>query len=220
MIAGGADPLTRYAFAGFGRLFAMAPEKCQPFDKNRKGMMLGEGSAILVLETLDSAIKRNGHIYAEILGYGLSCDANHMTVPKVDGIVKVIEKAIKNSGIKKEDVDYISAHGTGTLANDKTECEAVKRVFGGIIEKISMSSIKSMLGHTMGAASAIEALTCCLAIKNQIMPPTVNYEMPDLECDIDCIPNKAKKKNINVALNNSFAFGGNNACLVLRKYEK
>lgn len=219
MIAGGSDPLTRYAFAGFGRLFAMAPEKCQPFDKNRKGMIVGEGAGVLLLETLESAKKRNTNIYAEILGYGLSCDAHHMTAPRVEGIIKVMEKAIRNSGIRKEDVDYISAHGTGTPANDKTECEAINKVFGSVVKDISVSSIKSMLGHTMGAASAIEAIACCLAIKKSVLPPTINYETPDSECNIDCVPNTARKKDVKIALNNSFAFGGNNACLVLRKYE-
>lgn len=218
MIAGGSDPLTRYAFAGFGRLFAMAPEKCQPFDKNRKGILIGEGAGALVLETLESAQKRAANIYAEILGYGLSCDAYHMTAPSVEGIIRVLEKAIKNSGIRKEDVDYISAHGTGTPANDKAESEAVKRVFGELSKKLCMSSIKSMLGHTMGAASAIEAIACCLAIKDGVVPPTINYETPDPDCGIDCVPNKASKKTVNIALNNSFAFGGNNACVVFGKF--
>ena len=217
MIAGGSDPLTRYAFAGFGRMFAMAPDKCQPFDKNRKGMMIGEGAGVLALEDLESAKKRGANIYCEILGYGLSCDAHHMTAPKVDGIVSVMEKAIKNIGIKKEDVDYICAHGTGTPMNDKTESAAINMVFGDIAKKVSVSSIKSMLGHTMGAASAIEAVACCLAIRDSIIPPTINFETPDPECDIDCVPNVAKKKALNVVLNNSFAFGGNNACVVLRK---
>lgn len=218
VIAGGADPLTRYAFAGFGRLFAMAPDKCQPFDKNRKGMMVGEGASLMILETLESAKKRKANIYAEITGYGLSCDANHMTTPHVEGVIKVMERAIKNSSIRKENVGYISAHGTGTPANDKTECHAIKTVFGDLAKKLCISSIKSMLGHTMGAASAIEAATCCLAVKNNIIPPTINHETPDPECDIDCVPNKAKEKEIRIALNNSFAFGGNNACLVIEKY--
>ncbi len=216
MIAGGADPFSRITFTGFNRLFAMAPEKCQPFDKNRKGMMLGEGAGILILEELELAKKRNTPIYTEILGYGLSCDANHMTAPRLEGIIKVMEKAIKNSGIKKEEVNYISAHGTGTLSNDKIECEAIKKIFGDGMKKICISSIKSMLGHTMGAASAIEAISCCLAIRNSVIPPTINHEITDLECDIDCVPNKSQKKKIRIALNNSFAFGGNNACLVFK----
>ena len=217
MLAGGADPFSRIEFTGFNRLFAVAPDKCQPFDKNRKGMMVGEGAGVVFLESLDTAVKRKANIYAEILGYALSCDAHHMTAPSADGIVRVIDKAIKNSGIGTDDVDYISAHGTGTPANDKAECSAVKKVFGDRYKEIPMSSIKSMLGHTMGAASAIEAIACCLAIKEGIIPPTINYETADPECDIDCVPNKARKKAIKTALNNSLAFGGNNACLVMGK---
>lgn len=213
MIAGGSDPFSRITFTGFNRLFAMAPEKCQPFDKNRKGMMVGEGAGVLVLEEMESAKKRNADIYCEVLGYGLSCDAHHMTAPSVDGIVQVMERALKNSSVKKEDVDYICAHGTGTPANDKAECDAIKKVFGNS-KKISISSIKSMLGHTMGAASAIEAIACCLAIKEGVVPPTINYETPDPDCDVDCVPNVARKKRVNVVLNNSLAFGGNNACVV------
>lgn len=216
MIAGGADPIARTNFAGFNRLVAMAPEKCQPFDLNRKGMMVGEGGAIIVLEELEHAKARGADIYCEVLGYGLSCDAYNMTIPSPEGIVQVMERAIKNSGVDKTQVDYICAHGTGTSANDKAECAAIKVVFGAHSDSISVSSIKSILGHTMGAASAIEAVACCLAIKEGVLPPTINFETPDPECDLDCIPNSAKEKEIDVLLNNSFAFGGNNACLVLK----
>ena len=219
LLAGGADPLSRLAFTGFNRLFAMAPDKCQPFDKNRKGMILGEGGAIILVEGLEHARKRRAKIYAEILGYGLSCDAHNMTIPSQKGVTKVIEKAVKNSGIEKKDVGYISAHGTGTGLNDKTESASIKEVFGDLAKKIPVSSIKSMLGHTMGTASALEAMACCLAICDGVIPPTINFETPDPECDIDCVPNKARKKDVRVALNNSFAFGGNNACLVLARYE-
>lgn len=215
MLAGGADPFSRIAFTGFNRLFAVAPDRCQPFDKNRKGMMVGEGAGVLLLELLESALKRKANIYAEVLGYALSCDAHHMTAPSVDGIARVMKNAINNSAIDINDVDYISAHGTGTPTNDKAECAAVKEVFGDKYKEIPVSSIKSMLGHTMGAASAIEAIACCMAIKEGAIPPTINYEMPDPECDIDCVPNKARKKTVKLALNNSLAFGGNNACLAL-----
>lgn len=218
-IVGGSDPFSRIGFTGFGRLYAMSPDMCRPFDKNRKGMMLGEGSGVLILEGLNSARERGAHIYAEILGYGLSCDADNMTIPSVEGISKVMKKAIKNSGIQKEDVDYICAHGTGTPSNDKAETDAVKNVFGLLVKNIPVSSIKSMLGHTMGAASAIEAISCCMAIENDIIPPTINFETPDPECDLDYVPNKAREKTVNIALNNSLAFGGNNACLVIRKYK-
>ena len=218
MLAGGADPLSKLAFMGFNRLFAMSPDKCRPFDKNRKGMMLGEGGAMLLVESLDSAEKRGAKIYAEVLGYGLSCDASNMTIPSEKGIAKVMEKAIVNSGIKKEDVDYISAHGTGTGLNDKTETAAINDVFGDRAKNIPVSSIKSMLGHTMGTASALEAISCCLAMCDSMIPPTINYETPDPECDLDCVPNKARKKDVRIALNNSYAFGGNNACVVFGKY--
>ncbi|MDD5005579.1 MAG: beta-ketoacyl-[acyl-carrier-protein] synthase family protein [Candidatus Omnitrophica bacterium] len=218
VLAGGTDAFSKVAYTGFNRLYAMAPEKCQPFDKNRKGMLLGEGAAILVLESLDSALQRKANIYAEILGYGLSCDAHHMTQPLEEGIAKCMLKAMNEAGIGAGDVDYISAHGTGTPQNDKIEVAALKKVFGKRYKKIPVSSIKSMLGHTMGAAAAMEAIACCLVLKEGILPPTINYEIPDPECDIDCVPNKARKQKVNIVLNNSYAFGGNNACLVLRKY--
>jgi 3-oxoacyl-[acyl-carrier-protein] synthase II len=217
VLAGGSDPLSKLAFTGFNRLFAMASDRCQPFDKNRKGMMLGEGGAVLVLEEYSRARARGAKIYAEVLGYGLSCDASNMTIPSEKGVAKVMEKAIRNSRISKRDVDYISAHGTGTGLNDKTESAAIKDVFGDLARSIPVSSIKSMLGHTMGAASAIEAISCCLAIRDGMIPPTMNYETPDGECDLDCVPNEARKKDVRVALNNSFAFGGNNACVVFSK---
>jgi len=216
-IVGGSDPISRTNFTGFNRLIAMAPDMCRPFDKNRKGMMVGEGAGILMLESAESAGRRGADTYAEIAGYGLSCDANHMTAPRLEGIVKVITKAILNSGIDKREVDYISAHGTGTATNDKVECEAINAVFGDGAKKLHTSSIKSMLGHTMGAASAIEAIACCLAIKNSVIPPTINYETPDPECDINCVPNKSINKKIRVAMNNSLAFGGNNACVTFKE---
>jgi len=218
ILAGGAEPLSKVAFTGFNQFSAVAPEKCQPFDKNRKGMIVAEGAGVLILEPLENALKRKVPIYAEILGYGLSCDAQHMTQPSIEGISKCIIKAMNEAGINKDDVDYICAHGTGTPANDRAECAAIKNVFGPRYKQIPVSSIKSMLGHTMGAASALEAITCALVVKNNIIPPTINYETPDPECDIDCVPNNPRKHKVNIALNNSFAFGGNNASLVLKKF--
>lgn len=218
MLAGGADAFSRLAFIGFSRMFAIAPEKCQPFDKNRKGMMVGEGAGLMVLEPLESAIERKARIYAEILGYGLSCDAHHMTAPHSSGISKAIENALLESKVSPVQVDYVSAHGTGTLTNDREECLAFKKVFGADYKKIPISSVKSMLGHSMGAASAIGAVVCSLAIKDEAIPPTINYETPDPECDIDCVPNASRGHKINIALNNASAFGGNNSCLVLKKY--
>ncbi|MEK6528687.1 MAG: beta-ketoacyl-[acyl-carrier-protein] synthase family protein, partial [Nitrospirota bacterium] len=228
-VAGGADSFSKFAFSGFHRLYAMASEKCQPFDKNRKGMIVGEGAGILLLESLDSALKRKADIYAEILGYGISCDAFHITTPHMAGIEKAILKALKDAGVEKEEVDYICSHGTGTPNNDKAECSAIKNVFSASADSlgrkeqyktIPVSSIKSMLGHPMGAASAIEAIACCLAVKEDIIPPTINFETADPECDIDCVPNKARRKRVKVALNNGFAFGGNNSCLVVKKFSK
>jgi 3-oxoacyl-[acyl-carrier-protein] synthase II len=217
-ISGAADPFSRIEYTGFNQFKAVAPEKCQPFDKNRKGMILAEAAGIVILESLESAIRRNAPIYAEVLGYGLSCDAHHMTSSSIEGIVSCMRKAMLEAGIRPEDVDYISAHGTGTPTNDRNECVAIKEVFGDRYKYIPVSSIKSMLGHTMGAASALEAIACALTVKNDIIPPTINFETPDPECDIDCVPNKARQHIVNIALNNSYAFGGNNACLVIKKF--
>lgn len=218
MVVGASDPFSRLAFTGFNQFSAVAPKKCQPFDKNRKGMIVAEGAGILILESLENAIRRNTPIYAEILGYGLSCDAYHMTTSSIEGIVACMKNAMRASNIVIEEVDYISAHGTGTFTNDKNECAAIRDVFGSRYQKIPVSSIKSMLGHTMGAASAIEAIACSLVIKNDMIPPTINHETPDPECDVDCVPNQSRKHSVKIALNNSYAFGGNNACLVVKKY--
>lgn len=218
VLAGASDAISRIEYTGFNQFGAVAPEKCQPFDKNRKGMMLAEGAGILVLESLETAIKRKAKIYAEIWGYGLSCDAFHMTTASVDGIAECMRKAVKEAGVATEDIDYISAHGTGTPTNDRNESAAIKEVFGSRYKKIPVSSIKSMLGHTMGAASALETVACALVVQNDIIPPTINFETPDPECDIDCVPNQARKHAVNIALNNSYAFGGNNASLVLKKF--
>ncbi len=218
-LAGGSDAFFYVAYIGFQSLYAMATDKCQPFDKNRKGMMLGEGSGILLLERLDSALERGANIYAEILGYGLSCDAYHATATEPGGITKVMQKALKEAGLSYKDVDLICSHGTGTPMNDKVETQAIKNVFKERYREIPVNSIKSMLGHCMGAASAIEAITCCLSVKEDIIAPTINYETPDPECDIDCVPNTSRKKEVNVAINNAFAFGGNNSCLVIKKFK-
>ncbi len=218
ILAGGSDSFSRISFTGFNQFSAVAPERCRPFDKNRKGMIPAEGSGMLVLESLENALKRNAHIYAEVLGYGLSCDAYHMTTASVEGLAECMKKAIREAGISHKEVDYVSAHGTGTLANDRNECAALREVFGSGYQKIPVSSIKSMLGHTMGAASALEAVACSLVVKYDMIPPTINFETPDPECDIDCVPNMARKHTVNIALNNSYAFGGNNASVVLIKF--
>ncbi|MDP2905202.1 MAG: beta-ketoacyl-[acyl-carrier-protein] synthase family protein [Candidatus Omnitrophota bacterium] len=218
MLSGGVDAFSKIAFTGFNRLLAVAPLKCQPFDKNRKGMLVGEGACIVALETLEHALARKADIYAEILGYGLSCDAHHMTAPHSEGIKEAIEKALKVCGLSAQDIDYFNAHGTGTPANDREECLAIKKVFGERAHQLPVSSIKSMLGHTMGAASAIEAACCCLSVKHDIIPPTINFETPDPECDIDCVPNVCRRTPVNIAINSASAFGGNNAALVLKKF--
>ncbi|MFH2138347.1 MAG: beta-ketoacyl-[acyl-carrier-protein] synthase family protein [Candidatus Omnitrophota bacterium] len=218
VLAGGSEAFSQIAYVGFQRLYAMSPDKCRPFDKNRKGMQLGEGSGMLLLESLESALKRKAPIYAEVLGYGVSCDAHHATAPDSGGIAKAMAKALKDAGIPHTDIDYVCTHGTGTPMNDRTECKAIKEVFKEHSDKLMISSLKSMLGHPMGAAAAIEAAACCLAIENGIVPPTINYEEPDPECDLDCVPNKARKAKINAVLNNGFAFGGNNCCVVFAKY--
>lgn len=218
VLAGGSDAFSKVAFTGFNQFKAVAPEKCQPFDKTRKGMMVAEAAGMLVLESLDRALERNAMIYGEVTGYGLSCDAYHMTASSIEGVAECMRKALREAGCSPEDVDYISAHGTGTPTNDRNECAAIREVFGGRYSIIPTSSIKSMVGHTMGAASALEAIVCALAVKHGIIPPTINFETPDSECGIDCVPNVARPLKVNIALNNSYAFGGNNASLVVRNF--
>lgn len=220
MIAGGVEVFSRIAFTGFNRLFAVAPDKVQPFDKERKGMMVGEGAGIVILESLESALSRGATIYAEVIGYGVSCDAYHITSPHPEGkgILLAMEKALKSARVHEDEIDYVSLHGTGTNANDKAESLAIKKFFGDRSNAMPTSSIKSMMGHTMGAASGIETVACSLVVQNNIIPPTANYVTPDPECDINCTPNEAKEKVVNVAMNNSYAFGGNNTCLVIKKY--
>ena len=217
MLAGGSDAFSRITFTGFARLGAVAPDLCRPFDRNRKGMIPGEGAAVLVLELADRAVARG----ARVVGYGLSCDAHHMTAahPLGDGAVRAMQSALNESGTKPEEVGYISAHGTGTPTNDRLETVAVKRLFKDAAYRIPISSIKSMLGHTMGAASAIEAAVCALAVFDNRIPPTINLNEPDADCDLDYVPNHARELQVNVAMNNAYAFGGNNASLILKKCE-
>jgi len=218
VLAGGCETLARGAFIGFNRSFAMAPEMCQPFDKNRKGLMPGEGAAVLVLESLDQARRRGAHIYAEVAGFGVSCDTYHITGPDPTGrgAVDATISALKTSGLKPEDIDYVSAHGTGTKPNDRVETLATKKVFGDLAKRIPMSSIKSMIGHSFGAASAIEAAACSLIIENGMIPPTINYREPDPECDLDYVANEAREHKVDALLSNAYAFGGNCAVLALR----
>lgn len=212
--AGGAELFSEVAFKGFSKLRSMASQKCSPFDKKRDGMILGEGAGVLLLENYQSAIRRNAEIYAEIIGWGASCDAFHMAAPRPDagGIITAVNNALKYADIVPDDVNYICAHGTGTSANDKAETLAVNKIFK---RKVPVSSIKSMIGHTMGAASAIEAAACCMMIKKGIILPTINFNDFDDECDVDCVANIARKANLKIVANNAYAFGGNNSCVLL-----
>jgi 3-oxoacyl-[acyl-carrier-protein] synthase II len=221
MLAGGADAFSRITYTGFARLGAISTDRCAPFDRERKGMVPGEGAGVLVLETLDGALARGARIYAEVVGYGLSCDAHHMTAshPEGDGPARAMLQALADAGLQAEDVDYVSAHGTGTPTNDRLETLAVKRAFGAAAPRVPMSSVKSMLGHTMGAASALEAAVCCLAIAEGWVPPTVNYQHPDPDCDLDCVPNEARRLAVRVAMNNAYAFGGANASVLFAAVE-
>jgi len=218
VLAGGSDPFSRVAFIGFNSMLAVAPEICQPFDRNRRGMSVSEGAAALALERYGTARRRNAPIYAQIAGYGISNDAHHMTAPHPAGrgALRSITNALAAANAPVDTIDYINAHGTGTQANDRIETLAIKRIFGESAYKTPVSSIKSMLGHTMGAASAIEAAASALAIKHGIVPPTINYREMDPECDLDYVPNCAREMPTRTVLSNSFAFGGNCAALVLR----
>jgi 3-oxoacyl-[acyl-carrier-protein] synthase II len=229
MVTGGSEStVCPIGIGGFNALKALstrndAPEKAsRPFDKDRDGFVLGEGCAILVLESLDNAVKRGAQIYAEVIGYGTSCDAYHMTAPCVDGegAVRCMRNAIEWAGVKIEQVDYLNAHGTSTPANDTSETAAIKAVFGEHAKKgLLVSSTKSMTGHLLGAAGAIEAAFSVLAIKDSIVPPTINLDNPDEGCDLDYVPHKARQRDVNVAMSNSFGFGGTNATLVFGKYK-
>lgn len=227
MIAGGAEaPLTSIAFAGFSAMRAMStrnsePEKAsRPFDLHRDGFVIGEGAGVLILETLESALARNAGIYGEIAGYGMSGDAYHVTAPDTqgNGAYLCMERALKDASLAPESVDYINAHGTSTQYNDRTETLAIKRLFGEHAYKLAISSTKSMIGHLLGAAGGVEMVATLLSIKHGIIPPTINYEFADPDCDLFYVPNKPCKREINVALSNSFGFGGTNACLLVKAF--
>ncbi|MGP3990913.1 beta-ketoacyl-[acyl-carrier-protein] synthase family protein [Streptomyces sp. 3N207] len=218
-LCGGADALCRKTFTGFYRIGTIAPERCQPFDKNRSGILTGEGAGVLVLESLESALARGAHIYAEVLGFGLNCDADHPVAPNEDSVAHCMQLALYNAGVKPADVDFISAHGTGTRANDVTEAAAIRRVFGTETAPPTIS-VKSMLGHSMGAASALASIGCVLAITEGFIPPTVNHVETDPECGLDCVPNHAVEARPRVVQNNGLAFGGNNAVLIYGRYDQ
>ena len=227
VICGGTEaPITHLAFAGFCSMKAMSTEKehpeqaCRPFDKRRSGFVMGEGAGVLVLESLEHAEARGARIYAELAGYGSTSDAHHITTPAPGGAgaVRSMRLALKDAEVNVEEVDYINAHGTGTGPNDATETEAIKTLFGSHAAKLAISSTKSMTGHLMGAAGAIEAIICALTIDRGSIPPTTNYGEPDPECDLDYVPNVSRKQAVNVAMSNSLGFGGHNATIVLKKF--
>ncbi|NRG43641.1 beta-ketoacyl-ACP synthase II [Bacillus sp. CRN 9] len=228
MISGGAEaPITRMSVAGFCANTALStnpdPQTAsRPFDKNRDGFVIGEGAGLVVLEELEHALARGAHIYAEIVGYGSTGDAYHITAPAPagEGGARAMKMALDDGGLTPEDIDYINAHGTSTDYNDKFETLAVKEVFGEHAYKLAISSTKSMTGHLLGAAGGVEAIFSILAIQDSILPPTINYETPDPECDLDYVVNEAREREIKAVMSNSLGFGGHNATIVFKKYQQ
>lgn len=229
IISGGTEAaISPMALAGFCKMKALStqndyPKKAsKPFDRKRDGFIMGEGAGILVLETLQHAKERNANIYAEIFGFGMTADAYHITAPAPEGeaAAKAMEIALKDANIETSQIDYINAHGTSTPLNDKLETLAIKKVFGKHAYNLKVSSIKSMTGHLLGASGGVEAISTALTLNNDIIPPTINYNSPDLDCDLDYVPNKSKKEIVNYAMSNSFGFGGHNGVIVLGKYKE
>ncbi|MBN9416711.1 MAG: beta-ketoacyl-ACP synthase II [Candidatus Eremiobacteraeota bacterium] len=227
MLAGGSESsICAVAMAGFCAMRAMSsrndePEKAsRPFDKERDGFVMGEGAGVLVLETLEHATERGAKIYAELVGYGCTNDAHHITNPDGKGAAEAMRIALRDAGLKPEDIDYINAHATSTPVGDPMETAAIREVFDGHVDKMAVSSTKSMIGHTLGATGALETICCVLAVQNDVVPPTINYEFPDPECPIDCVPNLARRMTVRAALNNSFGFGGHNAVVVVKKFSQ
>jgi 3-oxoacyl-[acyl-carrier-protein] synthase II len=228
MVCGGTEAaITPLGVAGFCSARALSTRNdepsraCRPFDRDRDGFIMAEGAGILVFEELEHALKRGARIWAEFAGFGATCDAYHITAPDPTAIsaAKGIELALEEAEVSPREKVYINAHGTSTELNDKIETKAIKRVFGDNAKNIYISSTKSMMGHTLGAAGAIEAIVCCMAIKNKVIPPTINYENPDPECDLNYVPNKAIEFDLKIALSNSLGFGGHNATILLKEYK-
>jgi 3-oxoacyl-[acyl-carrier-protein] synthase II len=227
MVAGGAEsPICRIGFAGFAACRALSTgfndrptEASRPYDKDRDGFVMGEGAGVVVLEPLEHAKARGAKIYGEVIGYGMSGDAFHITAPSEtgDGAYRCMRAALKNAGITASDIDYINAHGTSTPMGDEIELSAVERLFGNTAAKLSMSSTKSAIGHLLGAAGAVEVVFSLLAMRDQIAPPTLNLDNPSVETAIDLVPHTARKREIHTVLSNSFGFGGTNASLILRR---
>ncbi|MBN2384968.1 beta-ketoacyl-[acyl-carrier-protein] synthase family protein [bacterium] len=217
VIAGGSESLSEITYAGFNALRSVDPEPCRPFDLNRKGLSLGEGAGVLVLEESSRARSRGAKVYAELLSYALSADAYHMTAPEpaATGAVNAMNWAMERAGLKPDQIEYISAHGTATRHNDLIEAKAIQLVFGELLQKLPVSSVKSMVGHCLGAAGSVEAVALALTIAEAMVPPTVNYVTSDPAIELDCVPNTSRLMPVRYALSNSFAFGGNNTCLIM-----
>jgi len=217
-ITGGSEaPFSFGILKAWEAMRVVSPDTCRPFSKDRRGMVLGEGAAMLVLEPLEAARARGARIHAEIVGVGMSADAAHITQPSVEGAARAMRRALGDAGLDPGQIGYINAHGTGTLANDATETAAIKAVFGERTAKVPVSSTKSMHGHALGAAAALECLATALALRDGVLPPTANFNLPDPDCDLDVIPNQAREEQVEYAISNSFAFGGLNAVLALRR---
>jgi 3-oxoacyl-[acyl-carrier-protein] synthase II len=226
MIAGGAEAvITPLTIAGFAAMRALStrngePKRAsRPFDKDRDGFVMGEGSGLMVLESLEHAQRRGARIYAELTGYGMSADAYHMTLPSLDGAVRSMRLSLQDAKMVPSEVEYVNAHGTSTPAGDVNETQALKEVFGEHAKKLAVSSTKSMTGHLLGAAGGIESVITVLTLTKGILPPTINYDTPDPECDLDYVPNTARRAEVRVALTNSFGFGGTNASLIFKRFE-
>lgn len=219
-ITGGSESVFSFGFLkAWEAMRVVSPDTCRPFSKNRRGLILGEGAAMLILEPLDVARARGVTILGEIVGFGMSSDAFHITQPSPDGAARAMRSALADAGLNSNQIGYINAHGTGTLANDSTETAAIRKIFGAHADRLAVSSTKSMHGHTLGAAGAIEAAATLLALHNDLLPPTVNFTEPDPACDLDVIPNTARHVSVELALSNSFAFGGLNAVIAFRRAE-
>jgi nodulation protein E len=219
-ISGGSEAIFSLGFLkAWEAMRVVSPDTCRPFSKDRRGLILGEGGAMLVLESLESAQARGSKIYGEIVGFGMSSDAFHITQPSSDGAVRAIHAALSDAKLRPEEIGYINAHGTATSANDATETVSIRKVFGAHADRLAISSTKSMHGHTLGAAGAIEAAATLLALRHGVLPPTANYTEPDPACDLDVIPNQSRTAQVECALSNSFAFGGLNAVLAFRRVD-
>ena len=217
-IAGGSEaPMFLGGLKAWEAMRVVSNDTCRPFSANRSGLVLGEGGAMLVLETLEGATARGARPLAEIVGFGMTSDASHLTQPSYEGAERAMRKAIVDSGLAPEQFGYINAHGTATLANDRTETAAIRAAFGGHADRLAISSTKSMHGHALGAAGAIEAVASILSLRDGVLPPTANFTSSDPECDLDVIPNEARTLEVEACLSNSFAFGGLNAVLAFRK---